>query len=621
MLRKLTILIFPIVFVSILVLLTGKTYANSTLFQDDFNDGDANGWEERLGPGGSWIVENGEYIGKVNRNSYGNSTYALAGDFTWSNYVLEARIKGISGIDKKLRFRYKNSKDYYELNFLSGGALAVIKVISGSARWTYFRSATTYQGFWYEVKVVLDGSRIQIYLDGERKFDLDDSTEPIPNGKIMLEVWPGQAAAQTTVAFDDVKVTSIDSSLLPVPYFSQRDQNWAEDKYDDADNWKKPWQGNTIEEWGCALTSGAMVARYFGINKTPDNKDLTPGTLNEWMSRQEDMNFRNGAMNWKLLANMTKFSATVSATPIPILNLSISDIPNNFAGLDEILQKATGGFPGLPGILQVPKPDSPSEMHFVVAKGKIESTHAINDPLAEDKDKLSIYKDEFNKLIWYEPVQNNLTAQNNSSTEIDLSTIFLVVDKNVSVEVRDQNGNQIGKQFDLYPLSSDSENGGTSGEILKMFYFDQPPSGNYTVRLSATDTQSYQLDAYLYDQNAEVKMFTIKGVVGQNDSDTVNLTFDSENSQNSQTSRVVSFETIKEDINSSYLLGWIPSKGLQNYLLHRVRAAQTFRQNGNVHASKNILTNLLNQVVAGREKHPELSDLLKADLEILLLQL
>ena len=612
--KKITFIIFLFFLISQLFLFTQNALADTILFYDDFSDGNSDGWEEHLGLDGSWRVQDNEYIGSVKYNTYGDSTYALAGNVDWTDYTLEVKVKGLLGVDKKIKFRYKNYGEYYELNLRSGSGYndLVIEKISSNG-WTELRTMENTNEVWYRIKVVLNGPNIKIYVNDGLKFDYINTNQTIFNGKIGLEVWPGAGGAVTTVAFDDVRVTSLTTtpSFLSVPYFSQRDEQWKSDEYDHASKWLKPSQENTIEWWGCALTSGAMVARYFGIDKTPYNEELTPKTLNKWMQDQNDANFRNGAMNWQLLSRMSAKSATLFNTYK--LDLSLSKIANNFAKLDEILIKSVEGFSGLPGILEVTHPISPSGRHFVVAKGRSGITYGINDPYDNPDNPtrtlLSIdpYNDSFTKLFWYEPTHSNL------------SSIFLIVDRNITIRMNDPNIQPIGEQFDLYPLGADGENG-ESGETLKTLYLDKPLGGNYAIGLSATTLQSYRLDIYLYDRNAEVKMFTLTGQVSPGDQDDIFFYFDLDNVQNSRINREVTFNTLREDINLSYLSNWIDNEGTKNSLLAKVDAAEKAAQKEDKKTGKNILNSLLSELEGQKEKHISLFayNLLRQDLDTLL---
>lgn len=606
-------------FIFILNLLALNTFAAPLLFYDDFSDGDTNGWEEHLGLGGSWTVANGEYLGSVSYNSWGSSTYALAGETSWTNYSLDIKVRGISGVDKKIKFRHKNNEEYYELNLRSGyNDLAVQKI--SPYGWLIFKSVENFNEVDYHIKVDLNGSNIKIYINDQLKFDYTDKIQPILNGKIGLEAWPGAAAPQTTVAFDDIEVTALDptpDNFLPVPYFSQRDPFWGTDEYDHASNWIDLGEENTIDWWGCALTSGAMVAKYFGIDKTPYGDMLNPGTLNKWMKDQNDAYFRNGAMNWQLLSRMSAKTADLYSTNK--LDLSLSKLANNFTKLDEILTTSIDGFPGSPGILEVTHPVSPSGKHFLVTKGRSGTTFGINDPYDDPtnptRNLLSInpYNNSFDKMIWYEPTHSNL------------STIFLVVNQNINIAMLDPTYHPTGDKFDLPPLGAHDALGGESGETLKMLYLEEPVGGYYSVGLTTENqgSQGYWLDIYLYDKNAQVKIVTLVGILeGPRDQDNISFYFDWNNVQNSRVNRQITFTTLRDNINSSYFYGWIDNEGVATGLLAKVDAGEKAWQKENKKTEENILNALLAEIEAQKEKHINLPafNLIKEDLEFLLSQ-
>jgi hypothetical protein len=80
--------------------------ANSvaTLFEDDFEDGNANGWT--TSGNGTWYVENGEYVVDMGNGSelMGRST---AGDINWTDFSLEVDIKGELGVDKHISVNHR----------------------------------------------------------------------------------------------------------------------------------------------------------------------------------------------------------------------------------------------------------------------------------------------------------------------------------------------------------------------------------------------------------------------------------------------------------------------------------------------------------------------------------
>ena len=77
---------FVVVFVMMFLLAYANCYAQITLFEDDFEDGNAIGWELESG----WQVEddNGNYVLSGVEHSRASS-----GDILWKNYSLKVDVK------------------------------------------------------------------------------------------------------------------------------------------------------------------------------------------------------------------------------------------------------------------------------------------------------------------------------------------------------------------------------------------------------------------------------------------------------------------------------------------------------------------------------------------------
>ena len=90
-------------------------------------------------------------------------------------------------------------------------------------------------------------------------------------------------------------------------------------------------------------------------------------------------------------------------------------------------------------------------------------------------------------------------------------------------------GQEVGKQYIQEPLQNPL-GGGTSGDNLTIFEPAKPKTGNYYLNLTtANNNQSYNLDVYFYDRDANVN--TSKKELAGNVS--LKIYFDKENSINS----------------------------------------------------------------------------------------
>ncbi|MCD6225890.1 alpha/beta fold hydrolase, partial [bacterium] len=205
--------------------ISNPAYANELLFRDDFEDGNANGWEEVAGG------ENHNYNWEVVQDTDGNFVYkgtvvkecsgdfpslSMNGDMSWSNYSLSLKIKGIQGVDKVFFVRHTRGGPSYGINIFSNS-----KIFLGKAKHGTIASAnlkTSPQNGWYTVKVTVVEGNIKIFVNGVLHIDYNDP-EPVKAGRIALMAWPGAYAGcggRTTVFFDDISVEKITTSLSPI---------------------------------------------------------------------------------------------------------------------------------------------------------------------------------------------------------------------------------------------------------------------------------------------------------------------------------------------------------------------------------------------------------------------
>ncbi|HUS52223.1 MAG TPA: hypothetical protein VMX77_02025, partial [Candidatus Bathyarchaeia archaeon] len=99
-----------VLFASILIisLLSPKDVLGSILLQDDFNDGNDDGWNIIRG---NWEVVDGQY-GTTVENSF-SLAETQAGDYSWSDYEFEVDLTVITGVDKNIFFRSNEERSIY----------------------------------------------------------------------------------------------------------------------------------------------------------------------------------------------------------------------------------------------------------------------------------------------------------------------------------------------------------------------------------------------------------------------------------------------------------------------------------------------------------------------------
>lgn len=316
------------------------------------------------------------------------------------------------------------------------------------------------------------------------------------------------------------KSAELNEANLNVPLLKQTAEPWQSNVYDSASRWSP---GNpTISRWGCAMTSAAMILNYHGITKLPENTTLDPGTLNRWLNSQRDGYIGNGLINWLAISRLSKLAKQSGNNP----SFSFDALEYKRIRGENKQQLTSDLNNNIPGILEEPG-------HFIVAKGINGNTFNINDPLYNRSTLEEGYNNTFLSLGRYIP------------SNTDLSYIMVVTNDNVDVSLIDSSGNSIEYGYNQEPIT-DPITGLSSGSVVKILYAEQPITQDYTIEIIGNSI--YNLDIYLYDKNGEYKKVSYSGILDNNDSDNITIQFDKENSENSNSVKVVTFETIRGDI-------------------------------------------------------------------------
>lgn len=174
------------------------TPAGGVLFSDDFEDGTADGWTPVTG---SWsVVTDGTKVYK--NSSTSGESLSYAGQTTWSNYAVEAKIKAINPKAVGIVGRYGDSSNYYmfrlhiefdkaQLYKKVGGTFTLLQEV------TYDFSA----GTWYTLKLELNGTTLKGYVNGVQQISVSDSS--LTAGSIGVRPY------DTAGCIDDVVVTAL----------------------------------------------------------------------------------------------------------------------------------------------------------------------------------------------------------------------------------------------------------------------------------------------------------------------------------------------------------------------------------------------------------------------------
>ena len=164
-------------------------------FNDDFEDGNADGWE--LEPGWSVINDNGNYV----LQGFGHK-WARAGLESWTDYTFESRVKLIEG-DVHINYRLQDRERYFV--GLHERSLSLVRMLFENDEPVHTTLATAEIPFskntWNTIKIVGMGNNVKVYFNGVLKINYTDNN-PVLNGKIAFE-----SLDNSKVYVDDIQVT------------------------------------------------------------------------------------------------------------------------------------------------------------------------------------------------------------------------------------------------------------------------------------------------------------------------------------------------------------------------------------------------------------------------------
>ena len=217
-------------FLAILIGLIGfGISAQTQLFSDNFQDGNANGWTRSSG---SWAVVTDGTLA-YRQSSVSADSNARTGSSSWTNYSVQARVKPISfnGADRYVGVmaRVVNSNHYYFLALQNGNRLLLGKRDGSSPITLATKSFTFSPGTFYTLRLDAQGASLSGYVNGTLQLTASDSE--FTSGII------GGATYFASASFDDFVVTSIGggggtpppppTGLSATPGNGQATLNWS----------------------------------------------------------------------------------------------------------------------------------------------------------------------------------------------------------------------------------------------------------------------------------------------------------------------------------------------------------------------------------------------------------
>lgn len=559
-----------IVYLTTLFTCVSLAHANSILLQEDFNDnnvhdGQPTSWTE-LNGSGNWQVINGEYIGTINPS--GTPAISLTGNLDWTDYSMEVDVRSIQGVDRHILFRFTQFHvKGYSIKFRNEdlGVTGLIELQKHGQNVVLLTNHAfkTHIGATHRFKIAAVGNHIQVFADGnsEPVIDYIDNNQPILSGRVGFEIEPAGIPTTTQTGYDNLVVTDLSqtSTNLNVPDLKQFSLPWGPTEYDHQIS--RGGTNPTMERWGCAVTSAAMILQRHGHN-------IDPGTLNEWLKLNNGYN-RSGGIQWQAV---TKYTKNHDSANSPSLEFKYNE-PSEILITNEIAA-------GNPLLFKLAKPSDKTNNHFIVGiGGTSQDGYSVNDPGSLTNDTLSESENNFGMNLYQ--------VGTFTPSHTDLSYIVLYSDMNTDLKVFDLGNTEIQNGYFIEGGIVDAvDKTEASGVALNAFHLAKPQSGQYRIEIAGSG--NYQFDLYLYDVNGNVKLENKTSTLNTTEKDIYLLNFNQTDSTNSITQEIT-FDELLQLLAESHSKGLIVNNGAYTSVKNMIDNSQVQLQKGKVEQSKQFL--------------------------------
>lgn len=400
--------------------------------------------------------------------------------------------------------------------------------------------------------IICSNSNIKIIEDNHIIYNDTNHVYQIDNGNdVQFTFGDGHSSEFANFKFCDINGCAPAGISLSVPLLKQTDPLWKNYTYDKADIWSP--SNPTIGNWGCAVTSAAMVLNYYNIHKLPGqgNTDLTPATLDAWLNTQPDGYIGNGLLNWLAVSRLTYLAKSNN----PDFSFDALEY-KRIGGKDDTTLLADLNA-GHPDILEEPG-------HFVVATGQNSSNiFTINDPYYL-RDTLASYGNNYSSIGSYIP------------SFTDLSYILITSQPDITLTLKDDQGNPVGESYIQQPIKG-TESNTQSGNTIDVLTLKQPLSGKYTLTISSSNPQTTTISGYLYDTQGNPSPFTKVVTIDPQNQSTYEINFTPEDASKDTITKVVTFDSFLKDLTDLYNSKEI-KKGTFNSFKSLIQNAQKQQQ-------------------------------------------
>jgi len=269
-----------------------------------------------------------------------------------------------------------------------------------------------------------------------------------------------------------------------------------------------PTMYSNIARCGCAITSMVMLGRYYEIATSTSNNSIDPATINTWLTSNSGYT-DDGRLYWGKAIEYLGYIDQATGKKMARLSLDYFNATSTLPIIDNYITSAK------PAVAY-----SSKFGHYFVVDDKLQNTYTLKDPRWYNTKKLNDLENLANEVRGYD---NNFDTANLFSyletPQQIAASMYLYLASPAEFLITDPLGRKLGEDpstntsYNEIPDGSYTQEGPIitsdtpldQGQIhkTKVIYIPTPIDGNYDIRVIGTDTGSYKLNAFTYDNQGE----------------------------------------------------------------------------------------------------------------------
>lgn len=188
----------------VFILITSPLLAQSVLFEENFDDGTADGFYPdsdlwHVNDAGQYEIENWGF--EINSFSY-------FGDFQWRDFILSLDMRTHDSVHNSVGFRIQENGDMY-VAALRGEPykdVFLFKMLNGHQHQLLTSVFSNSLHDWHHLEISAFGNEFSFFVNGEQAFQYTDSSNPFLSGRQAIISYTGGVVQHQRLLVDDILV-------------------------------------------------------------------------------------------------------------------------------------------------------------------------------------------------------------------------------------------------------------------------------------------------------------------------------------------------------------------------------------------------------------------------------